>query len=208
MAKYYHKCCVCNKTVKREIPDFTGRIICNTCKRNENTINCQYCGKIFFKRKSVRKFCSGACSSKYFGEKVLSGRIVSRETREKLSKIGYRCNNGHAKTKYYKVLSLYQNKIVSVQGTYELKYAEYLNANNINWIRSNKIFINYNRDNFDINRNYFPDFYLPDLDEYIEIKGYFFPKDKEKMKLVQEQNTDKKIRILFKEDLIKLNITL
>ena len=78
--------------------------------------------------------------------------------------------------------------------------------NNINWVRSNKIFINYKRDELDINRNYFPDFYLPDVNEYVEIKGYFFPKDKEKMKLVQEQNIDKNIILLFKEDLEKLKI--
>src|ERR1035437_5374807 len=196
MAKYWHRCCVCNKKVKREKPNFTGRIICNTCKKKENTISCQNCGKPFFKRKSVRKFCSAKCSGEYLGEHVLKGRIISKITREKLSKIGYRCKNGHAKTKYYKVFSPYQKKIISVQGTYELKYAEYLNINNINWIRSNKIFINYKRDEFDINRNYFPDFYLPDTNTYIEIKGYFFPKDKEKMKLVQEQNKNKKIIIL------------
>lgn len=203
MAKYYHKCCVCNKTVKRKTPDFTGRIICNPCKRNENTINCQCCGKPFFKRKTVRKFCSGKCSGKYLGEHVLKGRTLSKEHKEKLSKVGN--HTGNTKCKYYKVFNLYMNKTISVQGTYELGYANYLNENNVNWIRDNKISMQYKKDD-NIIRNYFPDFYLPDIDEYIEIKGYFYPKDREKMKLVQEQNINKKINILFKEDLELLNI--
>ena len=57
-----------------------------------------------------------------------------------------------------------------------------------------------------VQRNYFPDFYLPETNEYIEIKGYFFLKDRIKMKLVEEQNPDKKIIILFKEDLIELRL--
>jgi hypothetical protein len=205
MAKYYYKCCVCKKSCKRK-PNFTGTVICNTCKKDKNTVLCQNCGKPFRKRVAKRKFCSAKCSGEYLGEHVLKGKIVSKITREKLSKIGHTKNGGCIKTKYYKLFSPYQKKTVSLQGTYELKYAKYLNENSINWIRSNKIFIPYKRNDDDICRNYFPDFYLPDTNTYVEIKGYFFPKDKEKMKLVQEQNIDKKISILFKNDLEKLKI--
>ena len=207
MAKYYHKCSICNKRVKRKKPNFNGKIICNPCKKNENTVKCLCCGKYFKKRVSKRKFCSRACSGKYLGEHTLKGRKLSTITKEKLSKIASGNNNGIIKTIYYKIFSPHMNKFVAVQGTYELKYAKYLNENNVDWIRSKEISMQYKKaDN--VTRNYFPDFYLPNTDEYIEIKGYFFPKDKEKMKLVQKQNNNKNIRILFKEDLEKLNIIL
>jgi hypothetical protein len=204
MAKYYHKCSICNKTVKRK-PNFKGKVICNSCKKNENTIKCLNCGKYFKKRVSKRKFCSRICSGKYLGKHVLKGRKLSITTKEKLSKIASSNNNGIIKTKYYKIYSPFMKKNIAVQGTYELKYAKYLNENNINWIRSKEISIQYKKSD-NVTRNYFPDFYLPNINEYIEIKGYFFPKDKEKMKLVQEQNMNKKIRILFKKDLIKLRL--
>lgn len=89
MAKYYYKCSICKKTCKRK-PNFKGNVICNNCKKDKNTILCQNCGKPFFKRKSVRKFCSAKCSGEYLGEHVLKGKIVSKITREKLSKIGHK----------------------------------------------------------------------------------------------------------------------
>lgn len=58
----------------------------------------------------------------------------------------------------------------------------------------------------DIVRNYYPDFYLIDNKEYIEIKGYFSDKDRNKMKLIKNQNINSKINVLFKDDLRKLNI--
>jgi len=163
--------------VKRKILDFTGRIICNLCKKNENTLECLCCGKYFRKRIVKRKFCSRKCAGKYIGEHYLKGRKVSNSTKEKLLKIASENNNGIIKTKFYKIYSPYMEKFVAVQGTYELKYSKYLNENNINWVRSRKISIQYVKED-NVIKNYYPDFYLPQTDEYIEIKGYFFLKDK------------------------------
>ena len=208
MSKWWHKCCVCDKTVKRKTPDFKGRVICNKCKSEEKTINCLECGTPFRKRVSKRLFCSVECSGKYNGEHILKGRTLSKIHREKLSKSATSFNNGRIRTKYFEIYSPYQHKIVSVQGTYELKYAEYLNKNNIKWIRSRQISIQYKRNENDIIRNYFPDFYLVDNNHYIEVKGYFSPNDKIKMNLVITQNINKKIKILQKEDLESLGIIL
>lgn len=84
-------------------------------------------------------------------------------------------------------------KEISVQGTYELKYATYLNSNNIKWDRGKYINIPYF---LEINRTYFPDFYLIDTNEFIEIKGYLFDSDKVKMDAVISQNQNKTIRII------------
>jgi hypothetical protein len=97
-------------------------------------------------------------------------------------------------------------KEVSVQGTYELKYSQYLNEQNILWDRGKHISLQYNRFDGDIVRNYYPDFFLIETKEYIEIKGFFSETDKIKMELVQEQNKEIPIQILQKKDLDELNI--
>lgn len=48
---------------------------------------------------------------------------------------------------------------------------------------------------------YFPDFYLVEEDKYIEVKGHWWQKDKEKMALVIEQHKDKKIEVLRPKDI-------
>lgn len=49
-------------------------------------------------------------------------------------------------------------------------------------------------------RWYLPDFYLPDVDVYIEAKGYFKPSDRKKMLAVIAAHPDKDIRMLFMND--------
>jgi len=68
---------------------------------------------------------------------------------------------------------LYKSSIagdVLLDGTWELKVAIYLDNNNFNWVRNVTRFpyIDYNSKE----RTYCPDFYLPDADTYIEVKGY------------------------------------
>lgn len=59
------------------------------------------------------------------------------------------------------------------QGKWELTFYEYCLTSNIKILRTNEGFpYNWNGD-----RTYFPDFYLPDLDVYIEVKGYEVERD-------------------------------
>jgi predicted nuclease of restriction endonuclease-like RecB superfamily len=63
-----------------------------------------------------------------------------------------------------------------MKSSWEIKYAKYLDKNNIKWEYENKT--------FDLgNTTYTPDFYLPETDIYIEIKGWFRKDAKRKMKL-------------------------
>lgn len=63
------------------------------------------------------------------------------------------------------------------QSSWELAYVLYCFDNGINFIR-NKEGFKYTLDGKE--RTYFPDFYLPDEDTYVEIKGYYDKKSKEK----------------------------
>jgi hypothetical protein len=52
---------------------------------------------------------------------------------------------------------------------------------------------------------YFPDFYLPETEEYIEIKGYKTERDEAKWKYFPK---DKKLTILFGTELKELGINI
>lgn len=69
--------------------------------------------------------------------------------------------------------------------------------NNIEWLKPKSITYVKNGQQ----KKYFCDFYLPESNELIEIKGYWWPGDKLKMKLVLEQNPDLKIRVIEKKEL-------
>lgn len=63
----------------------------------------------------------------------------------------------------------YQYKDVDLDGTWELRYAKFLDSNNISWERCKRRFSYIYKNK---NHYYTPDFYLPDLNIYVEIKGY------------------------------------
>lgn len=91
-------------------------------------------------------------------------------------------------------------KNIDLHGSWELKYAMYLDKFNIKWIR--------NKNTFDYffdgkNRKYTPDFYLPDTDEYVEIKGYKTKKDDAKW---SQFPVHQKLKILTLKELKQLNI--
>jgi len=132
------------------------------------------------------------------------GKHHTKETKEKLSRANSGKNNGYIKTKYFEVFCPYENKVLKVQGTWELKYANYLNENNIMWTRSRTINLKYKLFEEDYWHTYYPDFYLIDTQEYVEIKGYWWKSDdgriddKRKMKMVEKYNSDKNIKIITK----------
>lgn len=54
--------------------------------------------------------------------------------------------------------------------------------------------------------SYLPDFYLPDYDLYIEVKGYYRDEDKEKMQLFSEQYSDIKLIMVDKTKFAELEL--
>lgn len=121
----------------------------------------------------------------------------TKETKELLSKkrseyLSSAKNAGGFKdVGWYKIFNI-KNEEYIVRGLWEYNVAKKLNEQNILWIKNQYInyFIN------DVKKTYNPDFYLPELDEYIEVKGYFSDKDKIKMDAVTNQNTTFKIRFM------------
>lgn len=89
---------------------------------------------------------------------------------------------------------------INLHGSWELAYAQYLDKNKILWIRNTKSF---SYQFSQKHRKYTPDFYLPELDEYIEIKGYKVEKDEAKWSQFPKHL---KLRILMAKELKELGV--
>ena len=88
----------------------------------------------------------------------------------------------------------------NLQGTWELAYAMWLDENGIPFI-AHRGRITY-LDEQGKTRSYYPDFYLPNSNEYVDIKNhYHFNLSKEKWKKIHESNPELKIVLLFEEEL-------
>lgn len=140
----------------------------------------------------VRK--NGESISKTVQTNVANGTynpiIMGEDARQRLSERQSLRNSG-GKSKWYDVNGK------KVQGTYERDFALALEDQGILWDKiatNNHIFKYFQNGKI---RSYAPDFYLPEFNIYVEIKGFWWGDDEEKMKCIKEQHHDKKIIVLF-----------
>lgn len=118
------------------------------------------------------------------------GKHLSKEQKENLSIIRSKAienmgGGGFKHVKWFNLKNISGESFI-VRGTWELLVGTKLNEANIEWKR--KIYLNYTDDN-GLKRTYTPDFYIPILDRYIEVKGFFSEKDKDKLKkVIKEHN--------------------
>jgi len=104
------------------------------------------------------------------------------------------------KKKLWSKQSLYERKDgskVLMDSTWEVAMAERLDHLKIAWNRSEDMKLKYFSKS-GRKRNYIPDFYLPEYDTYIEVKGYWTDSARHKMKNVMEVN---EIKIVILESL-------
>lgn len=90
--------------------------------------------------------------------------------------------------------------IRKMRSSWEVLYAKYLDSLNIKWLYEPKQF------QLSSGKRYWPDFYLPELNEYHEIKGYMRYGDKEKMILFQKEYPEIALKILLRYDLVQLKV--
>ena len=88
-----------------------------------------------------------------------------------------------------------------MDSTWEVAMASRLDHLKISWERSLDMKLVYHSKT-GRKRNYIPDFYLPDYEVYIEVKGYWTDAAKYKMKAVQENNP---VKIVILESLEAVN---
>lgn len=188
------------------------------CKYNPNRILSYFMNKENQKKLTILRKQKG-CYNQYSKAKKLGlpAPICSEETRRKISiansnrskefiqaisqkisqTVRKKVERGEWHTSLVKKMHYYY-KGEDLHGRWELAYAQWLDKQNIKWIR--------NKEQFDYifenkQRKYTPDFYLPQTDEYIEIKGYETNKDRAKW-----EQFPKTLKILKYKELKQLNI--
>ena len=145
----------------------------------------------------VKKYSNQYDKATFLGEKI----TMSESTKNKLSnaKIGKLWNkeqkilhsikmknvvksNPESYTKNNVVgrVKNIEYKGVKLKGSWELLFAQWLDKNSIEWKHEAKAF----EYEWNGSRLYFPDFYLPQLDLYVEVKGYETERDRQKWKVV------------------------
>lgn len=114
-----------------------------------------------------------------------------------------RCHSCEGKNRFKTILPNYIKKFnyneTSMRSSWEVKYAQYLDKNNIKW--------EYEKSRFNLgDTTYIPDFYLPETNKYIEIKGYWSKDGLEKVNKFRKIFQNININILMKEDLERIKI--
>lgn len=122
------------------------------------------------------------------------GKTHSDETKQKLSAIAS-ANNRGGRSKWYDVSGQ------RVQGTWERDIGQKLTELGVLWMKVRTSW-RYTMDGKI--RHYTPDFFLPNEEVYLEIKGYWWGDDKRKMDIVQQQYPEKKIIVIEKSEFIKI----
>ena len=135
---------------------------------------CLTCGKKFQGKRQGRRTCSIEC------ERHAPGRNG-----------GYRLNSTRKIRSFYKGFWMDSGA--------ERRFAELMDAHQINWIKNTKKAFIY-RDKEGKQRKYYPDFYLPKYDYWVEIKGRWYRNKNDELKLAAvgkniEMQLDKKIRV-------------
>lgn len=167
----------------------TGSKLCSSCSRkNKNNPNfkdghccvpnfCIDCGKkIWYDSERCQ-----SCATKYH---------LKVHKHPNFGKI-FKNSGWRGKGSYY--------KNIWMRSSYEIKYAEYLDKNKIKWQYESKA--------FDLGRTtYRPDFYLPEQDLWIEVKGWFTKKSKQKINLFKKLYPKINLKILQKNELVKLGV--
>jgi hypothetical protein len=92
-------------------------------------------------------------------------------------------------------------KGIILDSSWEVEFAIWCDNNNIKWERNTKGF----HYEWEGDRIYYPDFYLPEMNKYVEVKGYEREKDKAKWKVVKDLIIIKRAEIkLIKDNKYKI----
>ena len=109
--------------------------------------------------------------------------------------IPHTTGEGVPKTKFYDYKKT-DGSIVKFQGTYEHRFAIALDRFGHAWMSHGEIKLIQYTDLAGKPHQYRPDFYLPNLSVYYEVKGWYREKDRQKMSLIHQCNPTLKIVVV------------
>ena len=153
-------------------------------KKIKDFKDCSFCGNKFEKLRG-KKYCSKLCSDK------------SQKGRPKIGNYsnngGMREGGGRSKQLSY-VNWLNDSMKLNKE---EIEVAKILDILKLNWNRNNKGFRYLTKDNK--LRKFYPDFYIKDLDLYLEYKGWLTDEMRHKMKDCLDRNDIKLLIVVGKD---------
>lgn len=134
------------------------------------------------------------------------GRPHTAKTRQKMSQLASeRVSSNRYHAKWYEVINPSDGTVVKVQGTWEKRFAEWLNEKKMKWTRP-RAPIFWKKPGDPVMHAYHPDFYLCDTDLYVEIKGCIWHDVAVKLASVVEQNAGLDLVVLTKPHLKRLGV--
>lgn len=208
-------CSVCLKVITRYATK------CGSCARKKPIIikYCEDCGKKVSYRSMRCKSCSkkGKLNASYTHglSNVIKlcldcGKKLSRPVYTYCKKCSEQLFSGKNAPQYGKIMNHGiggRYKGAYMRSTWEIKYAKYCIKNKIKYRYEPRIFpIEYSYKGIRKEGTYRPDFYHPETDEYIEIKGWWRGDAKVKLEAFKERYKDLKIKVLMKKELEYLGL--
>lgn len=192
--KQHEARCKNNPDRMKNIGNQKGRVAWNKGKTKETDERVRKCGETYhknYKEGKIIPWCLGKTKETDERLRALTEK-VSNTVKTKLENGEWHTSFSKSRTYMYKGVQLY--------GEWEVNFAKYLDSKNIIWERPTKYFdYEYEGEN----HKYYPDFYLPAYDLYIEIKGYPTSRDFAKW---DSFPTDCKLDIFFGDDLKNMNL--
>ena len=187
-----------NLTKKFLIKEYKIKSVTQIAKENNISNTCLY--RIFNKyminrrtqkeagRLRIIKYLCKDCGRQVSRKEYKRCKICENKRKHKLGILNCKGKNNHFYGKHRKPNFIkYRN--IWMRSSWEVAYAKYLDKQKIKW--------QYEPKYFDLEKTtYTPDFYLPETDMYIEIKGYKSNVFIKKFKLFKKLYPNIKIKIL------------
>lgn len=137
------------------------------------TSTCEVCGCEFrHARTRKRRFCSRSCSGVWVSK--LHGRGRYKHIKQGLGKGGYHRGRW-------------------MRSSWEIEFAKKLDEAGVNYLYEPKSF------RLSSGKSYRPDFWIADKGLWVEVKGVWWPKAKEKFRMFLEEYPDQKIIVVQQE---------
>lgn len=132
-------------------------------------------------------YIDGRCSKKYFCKECDNSICIATAL------------YGSGLCRYCGDKRFHKYKNIWMRSSWEVKYAKYLDKQDIKWLYESKP--------FDLgSTTYTPDFYLPAKDLYIEIKGWWRDTAKKKFVLFQQLFPKVTLKVLHQKDLEQMGV--
>jgi hypothetical protein len=183
--------------IYKENPIPKGKNICKC--GNFKTKKSKQCQKCYIKILSLRK---GQGKGRKITKFCKCGKKLSRNYYDKCLDCAAKERKGNNNPMFGKIAhhgKWVKYKGIKMRSTWEVKYAKWLDKQGTKW--------QYESKTFDLgNTTYTPDFYLPETDTYVEIKGWWRDDAKEKFELFRKKYYSMNIILLMKKELKKMGI--